>query len=101
MPKPVAYRAPKRKGGRRRASAGSAGVTPVKAAITAAVVGMAEKSGILDNLPEVPMIGRKGLVAIIAYYWARHGGGGMARDVCLVMSAVAGYQFGKEGSISG
>jgi hypothetical protein len=31
-------------------------VTPVKAAITAAVIGMAEKSGVLDKLPEIPIV---------------------------------------------
>ena len=57
-------------------------MTPIKAAITAAVVGMAEKSGVLDNLPEIPVVGRKGVLAIVAYYWARHGGGPRARAIC-------------------
>jgi hypothetical protein len=103
MPKPVV--APRggtrRKGGVRRRGATGTSITPVKVAITAAVVGMAEKSGLLDNLPEVPMIGRKGTVAIAAYFWARHGGGQIARDVCIVACALAGYELGKEGSISG
>jgi hypothetical protein len=76
-------------------------VTPVKAAVTAAVIGLAEKSGILDNLPEVPMVGRKGTVAILAYFWAKRGGGGLARDVALVCAALAGYDWGKTGSITG
>jgi hypothetical protein len=65
------------------------------------VVGLAEKNGILDKIPEIPVVGRKGAVALIAYYWARHGGGPMARDVALVMAAVCGYEYGKEGSVSG
>lgn len=76
-------------------------MTPVKAAITAAVLGMAEKSGVLDKLPEVPFVGRKGALALITYYWARHGGGQIARDVCLVTSALVGYEFGKEGTVTG
>ena len=93
-------RAPKRHP--RRASGGaSAGVTPIKVAVTAAVLGMAEKSGVLDKLPEIPFVGRKGALALAAYYWARHGGGMVARDVALVTAAICGYEFGKEGSISG
>jgi len=106
MPRPVrvssgAITRRRKGGGRRRAGAASGGVTPVKAALTAAVIGLAEKSGVLDKLPEIPWIGRKGLLAIVAYYWARHGGGPIARDVCLVAAAVSGYEYGKEGTISG
>jgi len=70
-------------------------------AITAAVIGMAEKSGVLANLPEIPVVGRKGAIALGAYYWARHGGGQLARDVALCMAAICGYEYGKDGSISG
>lgn len=102
MPRPVRYTAPtKRRKGHRRSATASGGVTPVKAAVTAVVVGMAEKGGLIDNLPEVPFVGRKGLLAIVAWYWAKHGGGQIARDVCLVTSAICGYQFGKEGMVSG
>jgi len=96
-------RVPRSKGGhRRRAAVGSVGgVTPIKAAVTAAVIGTLEKSGTLDALPEVPYIGRKGLITLVAWYWARHGGGQIARDVCLVGAALCGYQFGKEQSVTG
>jgi len=76
-------------------------VTPVKAAITAGIVGMIEKSGVLDNLPEIPVVGRKGTIAIVAWYWSRHGGGHIARDVALVTAAICGYQYGREGKIDG
>lgn len=95
-------RAPRKRSRRRsRAAVGAAGITPVKAAITAAIVGMAEKGGVFDVLPEVPYVGRKGAVAIIAYVWARHGGGQLARDIALVAATVCGYEFGKEGRITG
>lgn len=97
-------KAPRRGAVRRRGGSiggASSGVTPVKVAITAAVVGMVEKSGMLDKLPEIPLVGRKGAMALITYYWARHGGGQIARDVCLVTSAIVGYQFGKEGEVTG
>lgn len=92
---------PRRKGGTRRRGANSGGVTPVKVAVTAAVVGLAEKSGVLDKLPEIPIVGRKGALALATYYWARHGGGQIARDISLVAAALCGYEFGKEGTISG
>jgi hypothetical protein len=91
----------RRKHHTRRSSGGIGTVTPVKAAVTAAAIGLAEKSGLLDKLPEIPWIGRKGAIALLTYYWARHGGGQIARDVCLVASALCGYEYGKEGSISG
>lgn len=93
-------RTPKRHA-RRSSGGATGGVTPVKAAITAAVLGMAEKSGVLDKLPQVPFVGRKGLIALVSWYWAKHGGGQIARDVCLVSAALCGYEYGKEGSISG
>jgi len=100
MPRPanLARTAPRRHP--RRASGGSQ-LTPVKVAITAVVIGMAEKAKLLDSLPEIPIVGRKGAVALGAYYWARHGGGQLARDVCICMAAICGYEYGLEGSISG
>ena len=101
MPRPSNLaRAPKRRSSR-RSGASSAGVTPVKAAVTAAVIGLAEKSGVLDNLPEIPVVGRKGTLAIVAYFWAKRGGGGLARDVALVAAALCGYEWGKTGSVTG
>jgi hypothetical protein len=96
-------RASRARPARRRSSSSiaSGGVTPVKAAITAGIVGMIEKSGVLDNLPEIPVVGRKGTIAIVAWYWSRHGGGHIARDVALVTAAICGYQYGREGKIDG
>ena len=96
-------RSPRGRGNKRRSSRGasSGGVTPVKAAVTAVVIGLAEKSGVLDILPEIPVVGRKGALAIAAYFWARHGGGMLARDVALVAASIAGYEYGKTGAITG
>lgn len=76
-------------------------MTPLTAALVSAGVGWAEKSGVLDVLPTVPAIGRKGTLAVAAYFWSRAGGGRIARDVAVVASALAGYEFGKMGSVSG
>lgn len=88
-----------RRGGRALARSGA--LTPITAALVSAGVGYAEKSGILDALPTVPAIGRKGTLAIAAYFWSRAGGGKIARDVAVVSAALAGYEFGKQGEVSG
>jgi len=85
----------------RRAAVGSHGLTPIAAATTAAVVGYAESSGLLDRLPEIPVIGRKGTLAIAAWYFSKHGGGKIARDVALIAAVLAGHELGAKGSISG
>lgn len=76
-------------------------LSPIQAGITAAIVGLTESSGLMSKLPEIPLIGRKGAVAIGAWYWSKHGGGKLARDVAIVSAVLAGYEFGKEGKISG
>jgi hypothetical protein len=94
-------RVAKRRATRRSSSSGAGSVSPIKAAVTAAVIGLAEKSGVLDSLPEIPIIGRKGTLALVAFYWARHGGGPIARDVALAAAALCGYQWGREGKVTG
>mgnify|MGYP006292476963 CR=1 FL=1 len=72
------------------------------AALVSAGIGYAEKSGMLDVLPTVPAIGRKGTLALAAWAWGRFANGGkLARDVSIVASALAGYELGKSGSVSG
>jgi hypothetical protein len=55
------------------------------------------------NLPTMPVIGRKGTIAVGAYFLAKHGGmgAGIARDVAIAAAALAGYDLGNKGSISG
>lgn len=102
MPRPANLaRRPPRRAQRRGGGGGAGHVTPVKVAITAVVIGMAEKAKLLDSLPEIPIVGRKGAVALGAWYWAKHGGGQTARDVCLCMAAICGYQYGLEGKVDG
>ena len=74
---------------------------PMQMGLAAALVGIAEKSGLFDKLPTVPMLGRKGTVALAAWYWSKHGGGPMVRKVAIVAAVLAGHQLGAEGSISG
>jgi hypothetical protein len=62
---------------------------------------MAEKSGVMDKLPEVPMIGRKGTIALAAWYYSKHGGGHMAAQVAIIAAVMAGEEFGKDQKITG
>lgn len=67
----------------------------------AGVVGMLKKSGMLDMIPALPVVGRIGAVAIGAHFWGRHGGGALARDISLAAGAIAAYQMGSKGEIDG
>lgn len=70
------------------------------AALGGAVMGFVDKS--FPTLPTIPMLGRTGSIALIAWALSGKGGiGGIARDVALAAAAVAGYELGKEGHISG
>lgn len=88
---------------RRRSSAGSHELsqkTMLGSAIGGAALGFIEKS--FPNLPTVPLIGRKGTIALAAYVLHRRGtGGGILRDVAIAAAVLAGYELGKDGRISG
>lgn len=47
------------------------------------------------------MLGRKGTLGLIAYFWARSGGGALASRVALAAATLAGYEFIATGSVSG
>jgi hypothetical protein len=63
--------------------------------------GMAVKSGLVAKLPPIPIIGRTGAAAILLDYWAKHGGGQLARSGATAAAVIAGYQMGSTGSITG
>lgn len=105
-PRPVARKSRSRKrsggggvGGLLSTSSGSL----VAIGVAATVIGWAESGDdpIMAKLPEIPLIGRKGALAIAAYYFSKHGGGAIARDVAIAAAALAGYELGKEGEITG
>ena len=101
-PRAVPVKAPKhrRRGGKGK-GAGAGSISPVEGFVGAVILGQAEKSGILDKLPELPMVGRKGAGALVLYYWGKHGGGPMARKGAVLLAIAAGLEFGKEGKITG
>jgi hypothetical protein len=93
----------KKKHHRRRSGGGSHELsqkTMLGSAIGGAALGFIEKS--FPNLPTVPLIGRKGTIALAAYVLHRRGtGGGILRDVAIAAAVLAGYELGKDGKISG
>jgi hypothetical protein len=63
-------------------------------------LGLIDKSGM--DIPTLPYLGRAGTIGVIAYAADRFlHVGKIARDVSLAAFTIAGYELGKEGSISG
>lgn len=73
----------------------------IQMAIGGALYGYAVKSGLVAKLPAIPVLGRTGTAAILLDYWSRHGGGSIAHRAARAAAAIAGYQLGAEGQISG
>jgi len=67
--------------------------------IGGAVVGFVDKS-IGASLPTIPLLGRKGTLAIGLYFFAK-GKSGLLRDAAVAAASIAGYELGNTGKISG
>lgn len=52
------------------------------------------------NIPTIPILGRAGTIAVAAHFFAK-GRPGIATDVRNAAAAVAAYEYGNKGSISG
>ena len=92
----------KKKGHRRHGgAAGLTNKTLMGAAIGGAALGFVDKQ--FPTLPTLPLVGRAGTIALIAWFLSKQRGGigTIARDVALAGAAVAGYELGKEGKVSG
>lgn len=98
---------PARRRSRRSRSGGGTSVggiisnESIQMAIGGALYGYAVKSGLVAKLPAIPVLGRTGTAAILLDYWSRHGGGQIAHRAARAAAAIAGYQLGHEGQISG
>ena len=56
------------------------------------------------SLPTLPIVGRSGTIALAAYLFGKHGGGGfngVVRDIAMAGAAVAGFELGTTGKVSG
>jgi hypothetical protein len=71
-------------------------------AIAAAVYGYAAKSGLFNALPTIPVLGRTGSIAVIAYLASKNGVmPKYSRRIAQIAATIAGYQLGSVGSVSG
>lgn len=93
---------------RRRSGSSLGGMTgglisneSIQMAVGGALYGFAVKQGLIDKLPAIPVLGRTGTAAILLDYWSRHGGGQLAHRAARAAAAIAGYQLGHDGKISG
>lgn len=99
-----APRAPKHKK-RRRSSSGHSGALTVTRLFAfmlgGAAVGFIQKQ--FPNMPSVPVVGKKGTIALGGYYLAKRGGSmaHLARDVAVAAAVLAGEELGRTGTISG
>jgi hypothetical protein len=90
-------------GGRRRRSSGRSGASGslrnrmIGMAVGGFAVGFLEKT--FPNLPAIPLIGKKGAIALGAYLFA--GKHPIVADVGLAAASISGYQLGSVGVISG
>lgn len=60
--------------------------------------GVLEKS-VGDKLPVIPILGKSGTIAVGCYFFGKNNS--MIRDLGVAAAAIAGYSFGKTGSVSG
>lgn len=64
-----------------------------------AALGFIDKA--FPQLPTIPLLGRAGSIAAYAYFMSKGKGHGILRDVALAGAAIAGYQLGNQGHVSG
>lgn len=73
------------------------GKTMLACGLGGAAVGFIEKQ--FPNLPTLTFLGKKGTIAAAAYLFRRQLP--YAREIAISAAAISGYEFGKEGRISG
>ncbi len=90
----------KRRGGRRRGGGGGYTQKAIMgAAVGGAVLGFIDKQ--FPTLPTVPLLGRKGTLAVIAYFAGKQLRSQIAFDVAKVAAGLAAYEFAQTGHVSG
>jgi len=82
----------------RRGHGGGAG-EPIQMSIGGFLVGILDKQG--TNIPTVPMLGRAGTLALGLHFLGRQFKSKMVNNAALAAAAIAGYELGRDGSISG
>lgn len=105
-PQPIIVRSPraapvrhhkKHRGGARRVSAEKA---LMGIAIGGLVLGFVDKQGTALNIPTIPVLGKAGTLALVAHFIGK-GRPGVLTDVRNAAVAIAAYEFGSTGKVSG
>lgn len=97
-PAPIRHR----RGHRRHGSGSSGALTGQRVlglGLGGLALGLLEKA--IPNLPTIPVLGRKGTIALGCYWFSRGSGGGLIRDIAIAAASIAGYELGTTGKISG
>jgi hypothetical protein len=93
----------KRKTHRRRSSSGGGSRGSFKNQLIGTAMGGFGFGWIMKNysaqIPSLPLVGRSGTVAIASYFLA--GKHPLVKDVGVAAAAIAGYSFGKTGTVEG
>lgn len=90
---------PVRRARRRRGGAGGGELNTNQLmgyAIGGLAVGWLDKQ---SGIPTIPILGRKGTIALGAYFLRRSSS--VARDICKAAVVLSAYEFGREGRVSG
>ena len=64
------------------------------------VMGYIDKGGLGANIPTIPLLGRAGTIAVAAHFFGK-GRQGIVTDIRNAAAAIASYEFGLKGSVSG
>ena len=89
----------KHRKGRHHKGGGSSKKLVMAMAIGGGILGYIDKH--VTTLPTIPMLGKAGTIAVIAYLVGDKFKVPMARDVALAAAAVAGYEYASAGKIAG
>jgi len=90
-----------RRSRRRSSSVGSVAGFNLDYALGGLLYGFAVKSGLVQKLPAIPVIGRTGTAALALGFWAKRGGGEYVRKAAVAAAVLTGYQFGSTGAVTG
>lgn len=93
---PAAPAAPRKSGHKKRSNGGGGSSTSMDAELKTAaggyVLAVIEKSPMAGSIPAAPVIGRKGTIALLAWWWGKTNP--TVRQMSRGMLAVAAYELG-------
>lgn len=98
-PAPIRHRRGRRRSGGGGAGGALTGQRVLGLGLGGLALGLLEKA--IPNLPTIPVLGRKGTIALGCYWFSRGSGGGLIRDIAIAAASIAGYELGTTGKISG